>query len=371
MALELSELGERIARARREAGLTQRQLSAAIGMERSALAKIEKGIRGVAALELVAMAEALDQRIEWLVCSPTPSLVSHRLRAGEDQDIATIDRELETLSRDIELVTELEPDLMPTINPEFAVPQSQEEAEGLAASVRTLAGLNTFEQVADLVGVCARLGMMGFSSELGNDAPDAGTLLLERGGVALVNSSNNVGRRRLSLAHELGHYLVADDYTVDWRVASYSDSDRVEAAMDRFARAFLAPEQGLGKIWNDAVAGGNVHDGAVRTASHFRIDMSTLARRLADLRLADSDTIAEVRKVRTTRSDIIEFGLVVPTELEGTSVPRHYAKVVLRLYRQGRISSERTLELLCGMLQEDDLPERPIAHPDEIWGLIG
>jgi Zn-dependent peptidase ImmA (M78 family) len=33
--------------------------------------------------------------------------------------------------------------------------------------------------------------------------------------VSLINGHNKIGRAAAALAHELGHYLIADDYTID------------------------------------------------------------------------------------------------------------------------------------------------------------
>ena len=59
----------------------------------------------------------------------------------------------------------------------------------------------------------------------GPEAADAASILLVRGGVAVVNGQRQVGRRRLAAAHELGHYLFADDYTVDWRIGEQDDEE--------------------------------------------------------------------------------------------------------------------------------------------------
>ena len=71
-------VGERVAEARAESGLTQAQLASAVGLERSALAKIETGVRRVSAVELVAIARELRRRVEWFVEPGPPSIVSYR-----------------------------------------------------------------------------------------------------------------------------------------------------------------------------------------------------------------------------------------------------------------------------------------------------
>ncbi len=54
-------LGRRIADARIEVGVTQADLAAMIGLERTALVRIESGERKVSATELAAIAGALDR----------------------------------------------------------------------------------------------------------------------------------------------------------------------------------------------------------------------------------------------------------------------------------------------------------------------
>jgi Zn-dependent peptidase ImmA (M78 family) len=222
--------------------------------------------------------------------------------------------------------------------------------------------------VHDLVGRVASIGLLAFSFDLGVDTADAGTILLREGGVSLINSHNKVGRRRLALAHELGHFLVADEYTVDWRVTDQGSSD-LETRLDRFARSLLLPEPGIRAAW-DRHAARHPREASVLLASEFRVDMATLSRRLDELRLVDSSGAALIRGVKTTRTDIVEFGLYVPTDLEGTSLPVPFQKAVLRVFRDERISRERALELLYGTFVDDDLPALRERREDELWNFV-
>ncbi len=54
-------LGRRIAEERKKAGLTQDQLATAIGMERTAISRIEQGRQGLDTLQLTAIADALGK----------------------------------------------------------------------------------------------------------------------------------------------------------------------------------------------------------------------------------------------------------------------------------------------------------------------
>lgn len=361
-------VGERVAEARAEVGLTQAQLAAAAGMARSALAKIETGMRGVSAVELVAIARELRRRVEWFVDPGPPSIVSYR---ASKSGLATqaIDEALDRIGRDVEFVVGEVPGLVQAQPDQQPLPTSVSAADNLAAVARALLGLDTHEPVLELSRLVTSIGLLPFALPLGEGA-DAGTVLLRAGGVSVINGDLRVGRRRLALAHELGHYLIADPYTTDWRVAS-SEADALEARLDRFARALLLPEADLREQWTRWSASGDetLRDTAVRAGSHYQVDMATLARRLDELGLVDEGQANVIRGVRTKKADIVEKNLVVARELEPISLPRPYEQAVLRLYRNESITVDRALGLLLGTFDEEALPDRPAVPDAEIWAV--
>ncbi|ROR83376.1 Helix-turn-helix domain-containing protein [Plantibacter flavus] len=350
--------------------MTQQELGSRVSMERSAIAKIESGRRGVGALELLRIAEAVGQRLEWLLRDAPDAVIAHRTRLDPDLDVAAIDTLLETLARHTEFVAEIVPALTGNGIEQGEVPRSGKESEALAATARVACGLTDVDAVRGIADVVGRVGLIAFSAPLGPDTADAASTLLNQGAVAIVNSSHAVGRRRLALAHELGHYLVRDDYTVDWRIADHNDSDRTEILLDRFARAFLAPPEAFSRFWRDARRVWSVRTSAILIGSEFQIDMATIARRLHELSLANGDEISEVRGVRTKKADILEHGLLAPTDLEGTTVPTVYAQAVLSLFEKQKLSADRAIGLLLGTFDHEDLPTLPTRHKDEIWSLL-
>jgi transcriptional regulator with XRE-family HTH domain len=58
--------------------LTQAELGHAVGLDRTAIAKVETGVRKVSAAELLAIASVLDRPIDSFVFEPPPSVVSRR-----------------------------------------------------------------------------------------------------------------------------------------------------------------------------------------------------------------------------------------------------------------------------------------------------
>lgn len=371
-------LGERIRDARKRAELSQEDLGRAVGLERTVINKIEGGVRKVTALELSDIAAAIGVRMSTFFEEPVPALVAHRSSQGLDTADSQIDALLAKFANEVEFVASLGVDELGLDAADVVAqagitqPSSIADAEALAVKARGLMAIPAEEPIHRLSDGVAGVGLLAFSRDVGKDTADAGTILLRRGGVSLVNSRMKVGRRRLALAHELGHYLVADAYTVDWRVADHSDhAVPMESRLDRFARALLLPDTAVTRQWQETVARSGERDAAILLASEFRVDMATLATRLKELGLADSDVVASIRKYRTTQTDIVEMNLCVPLEeLADTTVPRPFARAVLRLVRDERISSERALDLLQGTFDEADLPHIRERRTDEIWKFV-
>lgn len=362
-----TRLGQRVSEARSAAGLTQGELGAETNIERSAINKIENGSRRVSAFELSAIAVALGRRMDWFLTDPAPAIVSRREREGTSS--RTVDIELERAARDVEQVDELTHSLSLVECKFQPMPTNSEEAEALAAQVRRWLKVGAGAPLKDIAGEAEKIGLLIFSQPLGADAADGATVLLERGGVAVVNSTSDVGRRRLTAAHEVGHYVVADDYTVDHQVLVMSDSGR-EALIDRFARALLLPSAAVASYWAEQLEEHDERVAALRTASHFRVDFATLARRLLDVGVIGEEGAQRVRAIRASRADFVAHNLHVPTDLEGVTFPRSFELAVFDLYRTERVSAERALALLLDLCTEQDLPQRPQRTEGETWQFV-
>ncbi|GII87280.1 DNA-binding protein [Sphaerisporangium siamense] len=367
---ETGRLGERIAEARHRAAMTQAELAATVSLERSALAKIESGSRRVSALELARIAVALDERIEWFVSPAPASVVSHRNLQEPGAKSPAIDRLVERLARHVEFALAHD-ERLALDTPNLARPESGRAAEKSAADARKLLGLTENAPLLDVSGHAAKAGLLVFGFDMGADAADAASILLGQGGVAVVNGGLHAGRRRLAAAHELGHYLFADAYTVDWRIAEQEGDDIWESRLDRFARALLLPPQGLTHAWTRFRRDSDLRTAAVKAGSVFRVDMSTLARRLRELNLVDATEAHQVRSVRTTKSDIVEFNLVVWEEISPSPyLPKPYIASILRLYRNATISGARATDLLMDAWNEEDLPVVDPLPDSAIWQFV-
>ena len=349
--------------------MTQGQLASATALARSALAKIENGARRVTALELSRIAVALDERIEWFVADAVPAIVSHRNVMDPGAASPTIDRLVERTTRHVEFVLQHDQHGEVADLPQLERPATVAAAERAARTARDLLGYGSAEPALGLAEHATAAGILTFSFALEGDAADAASILLPRGAVVVVNGARHVGRRRLALAHDIGHCLFADEYVVDVDV-SHHDEVSWEGRLDRFARALLLPGRAVTRAWNDWYGEEGARTAAVVLASMFRVDMSTLSRRLVELGEIDAEQAGIVRSARTTRADIVERDLVVHDELRSPELPRVYEQAVLRLYRNSTLSAARATDLLFDLWTEEDLPVLPPAPPDSIWGLI-
>src|SRR5258708_2842701 len=72
------ELGKQVASARKDRRLTQVELAEALGVDRTAITKIEVGERKVDSLELAKLADILRRPVHWFVHAPSQSVTSPR-----------------------------------------------------------------------------------------------------------------------------------------------------------------------------------------------------------------------------------------------------------------------------------------------------
>lgn len=360
------DIGARIAEARESTGLSQAELASAVSIDRSAMNKVERGTRRVTAFELSEIARVLNRRMEWFLTEPTPAITSHRQREGTTR--RAIDSVLEELTREVVFIASYSGRVALRDYPARPVPSTTAEAEELAAQIRSELDAGD-APINDLVRASESLGLLVFSQPLGADAADGGSVLLEAGGVALVNSTADVGRRRMTAAHEIGHYVVADEYTIDHSIAQSGDGDR-ESLLDRFARALLCPPGPTRSYWDHQLEVGDWRSAFLKSASHWRVDFATLARRLLDLGIITAEEAQEGRSLHAVKADFIELNLHVPMDMNSWSLPPSFELAVLALYRAETISAARALQLLRGTYDDQDLPERPANPESAAWQVV-
>ena len=102
---ERREIARRLRAAREQAGLSQGQVAAQLGVHRPTVSEIEAGKRRVSAEELGQLAELYDVGIDWLARGaedqhdPTITLAARELAKLKKEDLDTLLRLLRTLRR--------------------------------------------------------------------------------------------------------------------------------------------------------------------------------------------------------------------------------------------------------------------------------
>lgn len=367
MAKSWEELGRRVQEARKQAGLTQTELADELGVERTAVSKIEGGERRVDSLELVRLGAALKRPIGWFVADPIPSIVSRR--EGREDLVRAEDIQLEQLALDVEQLVSLgvlTPAEMPTTEID-----SLAEAEQVALAARERAGVPVQEPAWDLAAIAEKLGLYVFVLALagqGATQAEGSYVALRRGGVALVGAAGESGRRRFTVAHELGHHVLADEFAAEWVVGG-GTTER-EKVINAFAIHFLLPRPAALNRWERYRGSGDPRDATIRIAAEFGLSWSAACAQLQRVGCLVGAHYERVEAVPASKFEFLERGLRVRSDVDAPLVPPAYAAAVSRALRKGKLGPTRALELLHGTVDARDLPaEKPLSL-DAISGEI-
>lgn len=355
-------LGNRITQAREDVGKTQEEVALALGMDRSAVSRLEKGERKLSVPELVAVANELGRPLAYFVADPVPAAVSRRSDTVRAHGTSrSLDMEIEHFSADVRLLLEME--LLSPVERSVHVctPQDHEAAEQMAKNIRRRLDLRD-DPVWDLGAVCDRLGLHTFSAALGENGPDGGCVEVDTKertlGAAVINGDAPAGRRRMTLAHELGHWLCGDAYDSKASLSS-------EKMINSFAIHFLAPRSGVCDAWNRHTKWG-ARERALTVGALFRLSWSAVLGQLRNLGLIGHDEFGALNQEEPRAGDYLRLGLSWDNELSAPYVSPGFAAACVNGYTTGRLTADRTVELLRGTLAPTELPRRQAPTLDDL-----
>lgn len=348
-------LGRRVAQAREDAGMTQDGLGKAVDLERTAISRLESGDRKLNVPELVRIATALKRPLAFFVAEPIPSVLSRRQEKSDSHDSTHhLELELEQFAADVRML--LTRDLLTAATERLTIetPRDHSAAEAAASQVRKLAGLDS-GPIDDLGQMVEDLGLYVLGVPFGENGPDGACVEVEADstavGAAVINADAPSGRRRMTVAHELGHWVFGDAYDA-------KATPHAEQMIRSFAIHLLAPRAGVTGAWRER-ASWSVRDRALFIAADFRISWSAAISQLRNLGLVDYEEYGALSRAEPRLGDYLRLRLTWPNETNGLTLSRGFVAAVLSGYATRRVTESRAIELLRGTVTRDELPERP------------
>lgn len=345
-------LGQRLSEARDLAGMTQESVAREVGLDRTAIVHLEKGERNLRVPELVKIAQVLGRPLSYFVEPPVPAAVSRRSAPHTAHDSTrALNVEIDQFAADVRGLME-QGLVKPLARDELArVPRSHEEAERTASKFRGEIGVET-RPIEDLGRSCEAFGLYTLATSLGESGPDGGCVEVEaKGGavgVAVINGDAAAGRRRMTLAHELGHWLFGDAYDT----GASLDSERM---INSFAIHFLAPRAGVTRIWSEHLDW-SLRDRALAVGVAFRLSWSAAISHLCNLSLISFSQREGLSTSEPRSGDYLRLGLAWTEELRSPYLSPGFTAACLTGYTSFQLTQSRVLELLRGSLRAEDLP---------------
>jgi Zn-dependent peptidase ImmA (M78 family)/transcriptional regulator with XRE-family HTH domain len=361
------EVGRRVADARKRRGLSQDELAGQLGLERTAVTKIETGRRHINSLELVRLAEVLERPLHWFVATPPAAIISRRAATADQRCDPNSDYAIEDIAYDLSVLVDaraLGPN--PAKGALSAVRPGSEDwvVEAVATEARQLLGADAGSPLYDLADLVEGVGLFCYSLSLGKAAADGAYAEVDGLGVAVINGDLEAGRRRSTLAHELGHHLFGDAYSADWG----TDTSAIEKAIDCFAVNLLFPRKGVTQQWRSLREAHDLRPAAIIISAHYRVSWTAALRQLKAFELISKDDYRALDSRSPTRADYLECNLRVTEELEPPYAATGISAAAIRAYRSHKLSAERVIEMLRGQIEIDDLPVRDEIPLDALRG---
>lgn len=394
------QLGERLADARKRAGLKQADLASTLGLARTTIVAIEKGERPLNNAELVRIADALRVPLHDLLREHRPlGLVSPRFRLLGDRHDPEISRAVErlrTLARkyvELERITGADRpfarlELIRTyhVGPEAPPIDPGIAGRDAAATIRSLLGVSD----APLTGLEERLeieaGLRLFF--LDHIPAQLSALLLwgdDIGACVGVNRGHPAVRQRWSIAHEFAHFL-RDREAGDIYDEIVPSRDPAEVFADTFTAALLLPESGVARQFQERrrASGGRFTPADVAAlARYFEVSFEAASRRLEELGLLSLGThdrlMASRGRIGSISTPRSELSSSLPPHRR-LGLPQRYlalaaAAIERELISEGdfsdfigldRVSARGVREELNGIMLEDGSVLEPQSTSEDL-----
>ena len=331
-------ISERLKQARKASGLSLRALAALAQISAMAISKYETGKATPSSGVLLNLTKALGVRTEYFFRPVKVELHEVNYRKHSKLGVKVLDQIKGDAIEQLERFIELE-QLLPNgpVSP-FRLPEdlparvdTMDEIEDIALALRKAwnLGIDPIPVVTDML---EERGIKVIQSDAIPGNFDGLACKVDGIPVIAVSAQAPGDRQRFTMTHELGHLLLHD------RVSEKLD---IEAACNRFAGAFLAPESEVRKELGERRSWLEPKELAALKQA-YGLSMQGWMHRAKDLGIAPHIAYVEMRKFFSAQGwTRTEPGVPYPQER-----PQLFEQLVYRALGQDLISESKAAELL-------------------------
>jgi Zn-dependent peptidase ImmA (M78 family)/transcriptional regulator with XRE-family HTH domain len=357
--MDPSALGRRVREARERAGWSLAKFAEFLEIGEEEAKHIEDGTASISSEQILKIADGTRRSLSWFLEAPLRAIASRRAslaESGESGVDTNFDRTLEEIGLNVRHLTELGL-LSENKRPHNTVPRDVESSEALAHEIRHTQGME--HGPLDLITLCDNLGLITFSLDVEEKATLGSMIEVSDSiGVALINGARPPGQRKYTLAHELGHWIIGDDYE-----ALRTGAKETERLIDAFAAHLLLPRGSVTADWNTYRKSFTPRDAAIKIAANYGTSWSATISQLNSLSLIGHPEHELLGKRSPSPLDFEIIGANWVATLDPPFVSSKYKESVISGFKQRKITTDRALDLLLGTISIDELPERPRRAP--------
>lgn len=354
---QIMRIGSRLRAAREQAGLTQRALADAIGLEhRQSLAAIEAGERRLTAEELLRAVSVLGVDLDYFTDSFR--LVGEgrfSFRAHSHLAPNLLDQFEDRAGRWIATYRELsaqQGDERTWLAHKLALSRHSTFEEAQAAAEAIVGSWQLGERPAESLDAAAERYLNALVLYV--DAPpgiSGAASQVSHLNAVLVNRREPEGRRNYDLAHELFHLLTWDVMpperveTVD--VPRGGKGNRVEQLAENFAAALLMPAAIMRARWEARDPSVDLHDWLNETAVDLRVSAVACKWRLHNLDCLSKADLLDINDQR-----LVANGRPADAERPVRPFSERFVQRIASAIDAGRLSVKRAASLLALSLSD-------------------
>ncbi|MGI8554361.1 MAG: ImmA/IrrE family metallo-endopeptidase, partial [Dehalococcoidia bacterium] len=198
------------------------------------------------------------------------------------------------------------------------------------------------------------------------------------GGCIAVNRKHPEERRRLSLAHDYGHFLTSRYRAEVSTLERYLRLPEHERFAEEFARSFLLPAAGLRRRFHELVRSreGNVTPADLCTlADLYFVSVEAMSRRLEELRLLTVGTWDRLQQRGFRVREAQRLLGLEPRPADDDLLPKRYLYLALEAYERGDLSEGQfsrflRVDRLRAREAATQLADRAVLTEDGVIGTV-